>query len=299
VICELNSCMNNCIFCKPTGTKRNLSEKELKSIDVHMMCQALDLRKRGFTEVEISGCDPIEYKKIGSFVKLLKEKLGFTFIQLSTHGRNLCEPNLAKRLNDAGLDEVKIPLYGSFAAIHDAITQQRGSFKETLQGIKNITHSAAKTHIAISSMLMQQNYEDSANILRLAAEYTSDISISIPCVSSSDDAKNIIVSFDVLKSYLSTLLEIGDSQELNLKLIDIPFCVFGFYRKNILNLSGPPTTSEAYNIPDQFRSNLPGVPSYRLKKKLTICKACKASPLCGGFYEKYIAVMDCSHLQPL
>ena len=103
VIMELPCCKNNCLFCRPTVVEQKTSAQEWKKVDASLLRQAADLKANGFDEIEVSGCDPIEYKNIVAFITLLKKKLKIRFVQLATHGRDLCNEDLAKRLGDAGL----------------------------------------------------------------------------------------------------------------------------------------------------------------------------------------------------
>ncbi|MCK5026510.1 MAG: radical SAM protein [Nanoarchaeota archaeon] len=298
VIIELNSCKNSCLFCNPKGIRRTIGFKEMKQIEVHLLKQVNDLKRRGFKEVEISGCDPIEYDKITGFIKWLK-KNSFKQVMLSTHGRDLHNIELVNEFKKAGLDQLRIPLYGSNAKIHDSVTQCKGSFKETLNGIRNIQKYAPGINILITSLIMKQNYKDIANIFSLAANYSSDISFSLACLK--DDAKelDIGIHFDKIKPYLISLLELSEKSNAQLNIIDIPFCIFGFYRKNIINISGPPVTARIYSIPEEFKSNVQNLPSYRIKRKLNICSRCNLRDRCDGFFHQYTKLFDLSYLKPL
>ena len=63
------------------------------------------------------------------------------------------------QLADAGLDKLRIPIYGSTATIHDSITQVEGSFDETMRGIENI-RKHTDMDLLITTLIMKQNYKD-------------------------------------------------------------------------------------------------------------------------------------------
>jgi MoaA/NifB/PqqE/SkfB family radical SAM enzyme len=304
MIVEINSCKNRCIFCNPRGSKRAISKDELQRIEAHLLAQAKGLEGRGFKEAEISGCDPIEYERIVPFIGRLKSDMGFARVRLLTHGRDLRRLRLVEELRDAGLGELRIPLYGSTAAIHDSITQEKGSFQDALEGIRNLAEHAPGIRLTITSLIMKQNYEDAVGIFSLASKHSSYILFSIPCVGSLEDGKRFVVSFDEMKPHLrflimASLVRLADEKPPSLKITDIPFCVFGFYRENIIARSGPPVTSEPYSLPERFRSDVPNLPSYRIKSKLAICGRCRFGHLCDGFYDNYTKLLDLSHLSPL
>ena len=71
-------CGNNCVFCKKWGQP---NKKAIKLQEIDILKNIIYFRKNGYTKIEISGNDPVEYSKIHSLIKYLK-KIGFEFIQL-------------------------------------------------------------------------------------------------------------------------------------------------------------------------------------------------------------------------
>ena len=193
IICEINSCRNRCLFCNPTGyrTNRVIDKQELRDIETQLLTQAIGLNKKGYDTVEISGCDPIKYEKIARFITILKSSLNFKTVILSTHGRNLDSIKFVKKIKKSGLDELRIPLYGAKASVHDSITQEKGSFKETLSGIKNVKKYEPLTKITLTTLVMKQNYKSIPDISLLEEIYALECIISIPCVSHHENAKNL------------------------------------------------------------------------------------------------------------
>ena len=300
VIVNLNSCDNSCLFCKPSRVRKVLTEVELKDIEIDLFRQVLDLKKRGLDEyLEISGSDPIQYNGIVRFIKYIKRDLNFKTIMLSTHGRNMHNLKLVKELERSGLDKLRIPLYGSNGKIHDSVTQEKGSFEETLKGVQNVFRHAPEIKITITSLIMKQNYKDGIKILRLACKYASEIIFSIPCIPRIKSAEKFVVSFDKMRPYLKRFLEASDKASTPLNITDIPFCVFGFDKKIIFNISGPPVTSNTYSIPKPFKSAVPNLPNYRVKRKLPVCHNCALAYKCDGFYNNYLLLMNSFPFKPL
>lgn len=271
-----------------------------KKIEIGLLRQVLDLRRNGhFDRIEISGADPLEYDKIVPFIGYLKSDLGFKEVILSTHGRYLHDLTLVKKLSKAGLDRLRVPFYGSKDIIHDAVTQEKGSFQQTLKGIQNVYKYAPHIHLTISSLIMKQNYKDIINIFLLACRYSSLIYFSIPYIKDFSHANKFAISLEKMKPYLKSLLAQTDAQKKPLEIMDIPFCVFGYYKKNIINRTGPPVTSIAYSIPSHDRSAVWGLPAYRKKKKLSICKVCILNEQCDGFYVRYLRLFGFKGCEPI
>jgi MoaA/NifB/PqqE/SkfB family radical SAM enzyme len=291
VIINFPVCDNRCLFCNTIAKQRRgaLTVERLKKVEKDLLLQVLDLKKRGLNEsVSISGCDPIQYPGIAPFIKYIKRDLNFTSVTLLTHGRNLRDVKLVKELKRAGLDKLKIPLYGSRAEIHDSVTQVKGSFRETLRGIKNVFSYAPGTGITITSLIMKQNYKDVLEIFRLANKYASKITFSVPCIANMDYAEKYMISFEKMKTYLKRLLDAAEKVDIPFQLTDVPFCVLGADHPKVINTIDIPVTSNTYSIPEIFRSSVPHTPNYRVKKHLPACRHCALVYKCDGFYDHYV-----------
>ena len=136
-------CSNYCVFCRRVP---RLSLAELKQQEINIYKNLVDLKKRGISKIEISGADPVEYPKLNSLVKYIKE-IGFEFVQLSTHGKKLADKKFANALIKAGVDKFRIPLYGHIAKVHDSVTRKEGSFNATVKGIRNVLKLAPRLQI--------------------------------------------------------------------------------------------------------------------------------------------------------
>lgn len=91
-------------------------------------------------------------------------KLGLRPV-LSSNG-TLITPEVAKKLKEAGFQYVGVSMDGA-AAIHDDFRGQRGSFVQTVQGIKNAQAAGLKTGIRFT--VNKLNFRDLPAVLELAA----------------------------------------------------------------------------------------------------------------------------------
>jgi radical SAM protein with 4Fe4S-binding SPASM domain len=74
---------------------------------------------------------------------------------LITNGRRLIDQDYVKRLEEAGLDFVQITLESHNASVHDRITGVKGSWTETVTGIKNALKS--EIYVTTNTTLNKQN----------------------------------------------------------------------------------------------------------------------------------------------
>ena len=272
------NCINNCLFCEPP---RNIDEIHIRKQEINVARNLRELKKKGIKWVEISGSDPIEYKKLIPLIRYMKEE-GFERIQLSTHGRQLSNKNFRNELIKAGLDKVRIPLYGSNAKVHDSVTCTKGSFEDALAAIKGLLKNSS-IHMSISCLIMQQNKEDLIALVNLLNNLgVKDFYFSIPCVSDNDYSYYIPMkelTFHARQVY-NHCKKIG----FRVRFMEIPYCVFGRVDDSINNLVSPPDLGKHCQPPEKYKTKIKDLPSYRMKTKTKICEKCKCSGFCDGFF---------------
>ena len=270
-------CLNNCVFCQP----KRASQKEILKQEEGILKNLNDFKKQGIEKIEISGSDPIEYEKIVPLIKFIK-KQGFKYVQLSTHGRQLSDPLFALAVMKAGVNRLRIPLYGSHAEIHDVVTRAKGSFRDAVKGIKWLKKYTPGVEIQVSSLVMKQNKNDLVGLVKLIKKLKiTDFYISIPMLSN----KEIYSCYLPLKNltpYILKAYKFAAKIKFPIKFMEIPFCVFGFKCDLINNSSKPPDLGKYCQPPEIHRSKIKDLPVYRLKVKADFCRHCILDKCCDG-----------------
>ncbi|MHA2011670.1 MAG: radical SAM protein [Candidatus Helarchaeota archaeon] len=289
------SCSNNCVFCTAGGHKAK--ESDIRKQEINVAKNLIDFKKKQIKKIEISGSDPIEYKKLIPLVVYIK-KLGFEFVQLSTHGKKLSDKKFLEKLILAGIDRFRIPIYGSDSKIHDSVTRCKGSFNETMTGIENIVKEYPNIELQISCLIVKQNKNDLINIVNLIKQYgINDFYFSIPCVPNND--YSYYIPFKNLGKYVRKIYNYCIKKNININFMEIPYCVFGFFDDRINNFSKPPSLGKYCQPPKEFRSLKKDWPTYRVKKKLNICNRCKYKDFCDGFFINDIDKFGIGNLKPI
>lgn len=286
------SCKNRCVFC---GLTPPLSGTALREMELRVAKNIRDFREQGLTKIEITGCDPIEYEPIIPLIRYLRA-VGFEEIQLSTHGRRLSDDKFLKELVSSGLTRIKVPIYGSTAKIHDSITGAPGSFDETISGLRKLSQMDHDLFVQINCSLFQGNKEDLLNQVDLIRELNpTDFYFAISCVSNKD--YSYYLPYKDMPPYLSSLLDYCRKKEYPIRFMEMPFCLFGTEDVPTENCSVPPNMGE--NFQPQMKSEIKDLPSYRLKTKVEMCKRCRCSPKCDGFFVNDINKYGTGNLMPL
>ena len=130
-------CKNACTFC--TTRIINLSNRapwaldDLAKIERTMRM----LREKDCAHLRFAAIEPLEHPDIAEIIKRARE-LGFTDIEVWSHGGPLAEMSLARRVVEAGLTLLDVPVFGPNARIHDRIAGREGAFGETRRGLANL-----------------------------------------------------------------------------------------------------------------------------------------------------------------
>jgi radical SAM protein with 4Fe4S-binding SPASM domain len=123
-------CDNDCIHCynEKGRAKKELSTAEWKEV--------LDrLWKVGIPHIVFTGGEPTLRDDLPDLIAHA-EGLG-QITGLNTNGRKLSDPDYMKRLIVSGLDHVQITLESSDRSVHESVTKAKGSYDQTLAGIKS------------------------------------------------------------------------------------------------------------------------------------------------------------------
>jgi len=293
-------CALSCVFC---GGLKKPAELEIKEQAIRAYKNLENLKEKGYKRISISGSDPIEYKYITELIRYIKEEAGFEWVQLSTHGVRLADSSFLRKLILSGVDELRMPLYGSTAKIHDSVTQKRGSFNKIITGIKNLLKRTNRIQILISCLILKQNKNDLLNIVnlvdRLGIKY---FYFSIPCLTAnlSQNYSSFYIPFKDLVPYARKLYNYALKINNKIFFLEIPFCIFGVFNpENIRNTSLPPDLGKYCQPPKPYKTSVPDLPSYRLKKKIKMCEHCKALSQCDGFFCNDIDRYGTGKLKPI
>jgi MoaA/NifB/PqqE/SkfB family radical SAM enzyme len=290
------SCCNCCVFC---GGHEKVYELRLQQQEELVQKNLADLRSRGIEKISISGSDPVEYDEITDLVKQIK-KTGFKYVRLATHGRRLSDESFLDELIEAGIDSLKIPLYGPNAEVHDSVTGAKGSFDETLKGIKGVLAKSKGIQIQISCLIVKQNKDHLTDLIDLIYGLgITDFYFSIPCLMEENDFSYYIPLKELgqyVKRAYAHSLKIG----LDMYFMEIPFCVFGETdRHRIRNNTRPPDLGKYCQPPKQSQTQVKDLPAYRVKTKPAMCGTCKCADFCDGFFVNDIKRFGTGDLKPI
>jgi len=289
-----SQCSNRCIFCQSNNVFTRTQE-EMRFEFENNKANIIQLAENGFSYIEISGRDPIESPYLISTIEVLKQN-NFNDAQLTTHGMHFSDINYANIIVNSGITILKIPLYGVTEEIHDSITQNKGSFKKTIEGIKNARLSNKNLKIKINTLILKQNKHQFIDIYNLSMGLGANQFI-VDTVKLIGDSTIWGLNFQELKTTFA-LFSQNLTRLKNTRFIDYPFCLFGFYSPIIENKNNVPTFGNKYSVPEIYKTEKHGHPAYRNKSFVDICFKCKVKSKCDGFLDSYLNMQN-NHIEKL
>ena len=143
-------CNNNCIHCY--NNRRNSEE-----LGTEEWKKVLDiLWDLGIPHVVFTGGEPTLRDDLVELIRHAESNGQIT--GLNTNGRKLADAKYLASLISAGLDHVQITIESYDARRHDAITRVKGSYQETVKGIRNVLSQGI--YLVTNTTVMQENLDD-------------------------------------------------------------------------------------------------------------------------------------------
>ncbi len=121
-------CNNHCRFCAVADRDRADGDpaRQIRWIR--------DAWLRGVRLLDLDGGEPLLYPML---FDLLEAARDYRRVTITTNGRMLAYETLARKLSSYENLDLLISLHGANPAVHDALTRAPGSYRQTLQGIRN------------------------------------------------------------------------------------------------------------------------------------------------------------------
>jgi MoaA/NifB/PqqE/SkfB family radical SAM enzyme len=146
------SCNQRCFMCFNTDEFRSKNKDlNLSDIAAHILKSA----KKGFNWLSIVGGEPTIHPEILNLVSFAK-KCGYRKIITFSNGQRYSDMDFLKKMKIAGLSGSVISMHGHNAALHESVTNVKGSFNMAVLAIKNL--AKFKMDISVIIVVNKKNY---------------------------------------------------------------------------------------------------------------------------------------------
>lgn len=163
-----NKCNSNCVMCPlPENVRRKKQLQQSSWIKSYIRALPEEI---GY--INVTGGEPtLAKEELFSILSLLKQKYQHSGYQLLTNGRSASDKKFLQQLLKYIPNGMRfaIPLHSAIESVHDEITNVRGSFKQTDQGIKNLLQSGQKVEIRI--VVSRKNIDTMEETARYIRKY--------------------------------------------------------------------------------------------------------------------------------
>lgn len=220
-------CNNRCLFCVQGDEKKDYADKTGSNIK-----EILRACKSEAGEVVFTGGEATVRPDLTDIVAYAKG-LGYKII-IQSNGRMFCYKNFCREMVEAGADIFAISLHGHNAQLHDQLTRQKGSFEQTITGIRQLLSFGriVLTNTVINSL----NYRFLPEIASLLVDSgVPKFKLSYPHIlgNASVYKDSILVRKIEVVPFVKEALRIGFKNKVLAVTEAIPFCLLSGFEECI------------------------------------------------------------------
>jgi len=279
------SCNNNCLFC--------LDDRGLRTDTTLDEVRALLEKNRDLGEMLFTCGEPTLHPRLPEFIEMARSA-GYRSIGLVTNGRRLGYPAYCEKILACGLGELTVSIHGSSARVHDGVTRAKGSFDQTLAGLRNAAARKSRfgLRLVTSTVVTARNLGHLPGILALLSGLEVDTMV-LNVVEPSGEARrrfeNLAPPYREFAAGIGKALRDFPGRS-RVVVEGLPFCLCeGFLenaglREEIHLLEG---------------KELKALPPDRFHVKTATCAGCRVSHLCPGIFKVYAVSRGTSELSKL
>lgn len=282
------SCNNNCIFCCNSIRRKHIKDEST----VEIKRKILVAKKSGSTYLELIGGEPTIRKDIFEIVRFAK-KLNFGTIIFATNGRMFSNKEFAKRIIEAGINQIVFSIHGHNSKLHDSLTRVPGSFKELKKGIKNLEEMGFN-NIGSNTTIVKQNYKYLVGIgkliFNLGIRNSEFIFVDPTRGAPKENFNEIVPTYDKVSPYVNNLLEFGKIKKiLHWHIRYYPLCSINEkYHSMVSEIHEKKVFKTEHLAPDFVNRDVEQSREIVGRTKIEKCKDCKYSDKCEGYWKEYI-----------
>lgn len=274
------TCNNRCVFCESEKTSQGNNEE----IDAATFKALLDLHRVSPNDsVTINGGEPTLTRHLTNVLVDVARR--GAYCHLFTNGRALSSEDYCRELLLTGVRKISIPLYALDAEEHDALTCSRGSFQQTVAGIRNVLKLRKTLNrpvtLELKLLFFRPTIDRNPRILEWIAEEFPDadqVSLNSLIVSRPVLSRQVelVPSPKELVHSVNSTLDIARAIGIESRIIlnDIPYCIIEERNSGFL----PPAQGLLRHNDDTYFDGSSIGGSRRSDERTFILESCNSCP---------------------
>lgn len=265
-----NKCNSSCIMCPCSDAFRKEEARET----IEHICSLIDYMPSDAKHITITGGEPTLLRK--GFIQIAsKMKLHFegTKFLLLTNGRTFSNQYFTEEVLHALPENTRIgiPLHGSCPSIHDGISQTKGSFVQTMTGLKLLLAKSCEIEIRIVVSKLNCRYlEDLANLIVSELHGIECVNIMGMelCGAAAKNIESLWIDYKDATKSAEGAINILVSHGIRVKLYNFPLC----------------------KVKRQYWALcVKSITDYKIRYE-NRCNKCAVKPICGGVFNTTLAL---------
>jgi len=254
-------------------------------------------KKLGYKRLGFSGGEALLRSEL-PLLTTAARRAGFKAVRLQTNGMKLADPELCRRLAQAGLTVCKFTFLGDCAGLHDGLTGKKSSFKASLSGLDNML--AINLSVGVNLLVTKQNYKRLRTMLRFFMDRgVSDFVLIYP-IYVGNMRKNhpkLSVGMPEASKWIVAALDLALAAGLgrNIKALNMPPCLLPGHETRAVELYKFNTmVASPLGLSWDLDSNIS-----KAKERGPVCAACLFRKRCLGVDRHYLELFGWKGFKPV
>ena len=214
------------------------------------------------------------------------KELDFKIIQIQTNGRMLAYRDFCRKLIEAGANEFSPALHGHIPELHEYLTRAKGSFYQTVTGIKNLKELGQV--VIMNCVVTKPNYRHMPEIAKLFVKLKVDqfqFAFVHPVGNAWVNFNSIVPVMSLAAPYIHKGLQIGINAGIRVMAEAMPYCMMKGYEEYVAEKYIPETEIREFNM---VITDYKKIRMNEGKAKFPQCKECIYNNICEGPWCNYV-----------
>jgi len=289
-------CNCHCVMCS-TGLQ---IDRSIGSTDYHAIRpyeevikdiqRAKKMNARGFA---FSGGEPTLRNDLSELASYAKS-IGLQHIEVQSNGRMYVYKEFCKKLIDSGVNNFVISLHAPKEDLSDKIMGVPGSFKQAIQGIKNLNELGQK--VKINVVLTKLNYKYLEEHVKFLLNFDIEefrFTMAMIEGNARNNPKEIIPKMSEVGPHICRAIDLA-KDKVGCYVYNMVPCLVPDHKQYINDLGQLDTLL----IGPEFEASLDETRKGK-KIKAEVCKKCKYDSVCYGIWKNYAEVFGLDELKPV
>jgi MoaA/NifB/PqqE/SkfB family radical SAM enzyme len=285
-------CNNHCEFCIFSRSSKSDRMTDRTQGEIKALLNSI----KGYTALVLTGGELSLRPDLSDLIAYARS-CGFKEIQIQSNGRMFAYQDFCEKIINAGANEFAIALHGPSEKIHDALTGVKGSFKQTVAGIRNL--KTLGQYVITNSVVTKTNYKsipEMANLLVDMGIEHFQFSFVHLIGRAWENRDWIVERKSEVAPYIKKGLRIGLKADRRASVEAMPYCLMEGFEDCVIEKLIP--QSRVFEL-DSVIEDLKNHRVHEKKTKRKECLQCRYNALCEGPWKEYPELFSWEEFKPI